>query len=514
MEQLRASGLLLHPTSLPGSFGIGDLGHKAFEWVDFLVDSGQTLWQVLPLGPTGFADSPYACLSAFAGNPLLISLEKLVEMDVLSATDIAAPPDFPAERVDYGAVIDFKMPLLQKAAQAFLHAPAAQQAMYYRFCIDNESWLPDFALFMAVKDHFAKVIWYEWEADIALRKPQALAYWKQHLAQEIAIQQVLQFFFFQQWQDLKTYANEHGIQIVGDVPIFVAADSADVWANPDLFYLDSQGRPALVSGVPPDYFSETGQRWGNPLYRWDVMAERGYAWWIARIGAVLHMVDIIRIDHFRGFAAYWEIPASEPTAIKGRWLPGPGDALFEAIEQALGRLPIWAEDLGVITPDVIHLREKFGFPGMKILQFAFDQEALHASFGEYTYNPFLPHNYTSNFVVYTGTHDNDTALGWFTNCAPAERTRAMAYLGCDAHEFNWSLIRAAMASVAGIAIFPLQDVLGLGNEARMNLPGTTGSNWTWRYLGCSLTTEICQRLDKITALYERHPEIENVHAPS
>jgi 4-alpha-glucanotransferase len=502
----RSSGILLHPTSFPGRFGIGDLGDAAYRWIDFLVASKQTLWQVLPLGPTGFADSPYACLSAFAGNPLLISLDEMVKNGELETRDLAHPPHFPEDKVDYGAVIDFKLPLLGKAARAFLsHAGLERRARYDAFCSQNASWLNDFSLFMALKEYHKQAIWYDWEPEIALRQPDAIARWQAKLDEQIAVHKVLQFWFFDQWQGVKAYANEQGILIAGDVPIFVAADSADVWSNRDLFYLNENGCPTLIAGVPPDYFSETGQRWGNPLYRWDVIAEQDYRWWIARMEAILNVVDIVRIDHFRGFVAYWEIPASEPTAIRGRWVPGPQARLFDALKEALGSLPIWAEDLGVITPEVIGLREQFGFPGMKILQFAFDQEALHASFGEYDRNPFLPHNYTPNFVVYTGTHDNDTTLGWFENCTEQERQRAMAYLGCDATEFNWSLIRAAMASVAQTAIIPLQDILGLGPKARMNLPGTSTNNWTWRYRDRMLVMDASEKLGTITTLYERSP---------
>jgi 4-alpha-glucanotransferase len=520
MNWTRSSGILLHPTSLPGQFGIGDLGQAAYRWIDFLAASRQALWQVLPLGPTGFADSPYACLSAFAGNPLLIDLDTLVEAGDLAASDLADPPAFPDQEIDYGAVIAFKMPLLHKAAANFCsRAPAHRRAAFAQFCAGEAHWLDSFALFMALKQHFDQAIWYDWDAGAALRAPEALAHRENELAPQIAAHKVLQFFFFEQWQALKTYANRRGIQIIGDVPIFVAADSADVWANPDLFYLDERGRPTVVSGVPPDYFSETGQRWGNPLYRWDEMARRGYAWWVARMQAVLHTVDIVRIDHFRGFVGYWEIPADEPTAIRGRWVPGPGAAVFEAIEARLGRLPILAEDLGVITPEVIALRERFDFPGMKILQFAFDQDALQASFGADSgidvrqHNPFLPHNYTPNFVVYTGTHDNNTAAGWFDGASAVERQRAVAYLGlagkAGAHPeaFHWALIRAAMASVAVMAIVPLQDVLGLGSAARMNLPGTVGTNWKWR---CTPNTfgpangELAARLATMVDLYERY----------
>jgi len=502
MTYPRTSGILLHPTSLPGRYGIGDLGHEAFAWIDWLAAARQSIWQILPLGPTGFADSPYACLSAFAGNPLLISPDRLIESGDLSTADMQDLPMFSDERVDYGAVIAWKMPLLRRAAQRFLtQATGERQERFRRFCAENAAWLDDFCLFITIKEHFNQRMWTEWEANIALRETQALARWRQ--SKEIALHQVLQFFFWEQWQALKSYANAHGVRIVGDVPIFVAEDSADVWANRDLFHLDETGRPVVIAGVPPDYFSETGQRWGNPLYRWDVMAERGYRWWIERIKNMLDQVDIVRIDHFRGFVAYWEIPAGEPTAVKGRWVAGPGAALFEAIEKELGRLPIWAEDLGVITPEVIGLRERFGFPGMKILQFAFDEDALRASFGNYTHNPFLPHNYTQNFVVYTGTHDNDTALGWFNNSSAEARQKALEYLGCDAHTFNWSLIRAAMASVAHTAILPLQDLLGLGTEARMNLPGTTGNNWTWRCPPEALTEQLAERLAKMTRCYER-----------
>jgi len=505
MDWSRASGILLHPTSLPGRFGIGDLGSEAYRWVDFLAQSGQKLWQVLPLGPTGYADSPYACLSAFAGNPLLISPERMVALGDLDPDDLEGLSETASgERIDYGAVIEAKMPLLQEAARRFLErASPERRADFARFCEENEAWLDDYALFAAAKQYHDNVIWSEWEAGIALRQEAALRAWKDKLAGEIAIQRVLQYFFRAQWLALRAYANGQGIRIIGDVPIFCAHDSADVWANPALFTLDEDGHPTHISGVPPDYFSETGQRWGNPLYRWDKMAARGYAWWVARMQATLDTVDIVRIDHFRGFIAYWEIPADEPTAVHGRWVPGPEAAVFEALEDRLGKLPILAEDLGVITPQVIGLRERFGFPGMKILQFAFDEEALHASFGDYERNPFLPHNYTQSFCVYTGTHDNDTALGWFENCSPAERQRAMSYLGCDEHEFHWSLIRAAMASVADIAIVPMQDVLALGSEARMNLPGTTGDNWTWRCPDGALSAELAARLAEMVALYER-----------
>jgi 4-alpha-glucanotransferase len=504
MDWTRSSGILLHPTSLPGPYGIGDFGPAAYTWIDWLAQARQKLWQVLPLGPTGYADSPYAALSSFALNPLLISPQRLVESGDLAVADLAGAPAFPADHVDYGAVIAWKRPLLERAARRFLaHADSERRDAYDHFCAAHAGWLDAYVLFAALKRQHDDVAWTEWPRDLALYCPGILPRWRARLGPQFAHHRVLQYLAYEQWHALKAYANARGIQIVGDVPIFCAHDSADVWANRELFTLDEDGLPLTVSGVPPDYFSDTGQRWGNPLYRWDVMAERGYAWWIARMRATLETVDIVRIDHFRGFIAYWEIPADEPTAVRGRWVPGPGAAVFEALQNALGELPILAEDLGVITPEVIGLRERFDLPGMKILQFAFDEAALRASFGDYDRNPFLPHNYARQFVVYTGTHDNDTALGWIEHCDPQERAWALAYLGCDGDDFSWTLIRAAMASVADLAIVPLQDVLGLGSEARMNLPGTVGDNWTWRYTEGTLTDALAARLADMVALYER-----------
>jgi 4-alpha-glucanotransferase len=359
---------------------------------------------------------------------------------------------------------------------------------------------------VAAKEQHNLAIWYDWEPELALHQPHAIANWQEQAADRIEVSKVLQFFFFHQWHALKRYANARGIQIIGDMPIFVATDSADVWAYRELFCLDEQGRPTLVSGVPPDYFSETGQRWGNPIYRWDVMAGRGFQWWIARTRAALEQFDILRIDHFRGFVGYWEIPASEPTAVRGRWVPGPGAPFFEALSDSLGDLPIMAEDLGVITPEVVNLLQQFGFPGMKILQFAFDEDALRASFDvDVTdwHNPFLPHNYTSNCVAYTGTHDNETAVGWLQNATPAQKRMALDYLGCTEAEFAQAMIRSVLASVADTAIVPLQDVLDLGNEARMNHPGTVGSNWTWRFQPGALTDQLAGWLAELVALYER-----------
>ena len=495
MRLPRSSGILLHPTSLPGRCGIGDLGEWAFRFVDFLAESGQRLWQVLPLGPTGYGDSPYQSFSAFAGNPLLISLEKLVEEGALAAQVLEAAPRFPSHRVDYGAVIPYKLRVLRESFAHFRRrASSEQQEAFAAFCAAEESWLEDFALFMALKAHHGGVPWDAWERDIAVRQPEAVARWRRALADEIAFQKYLQFQFFRQWAAVKRYANERGIRVIGDVPIFVAYDSADVWAHPELFHLDEAGQPTVVAGVPPDYFSPTGQLWGNPLYRWDVMAEDGYAWWIARLRATLRLVDIVRLDHFRGFVAYWEVPAGAKTAERGRWVKGPGAAFFHAVREALGDVSIIAEDLGVITPEVEALREAFGFPGMKVLQFAFSTGAQ---------NPYLPHNYERNCVVYTGTHDNDTTVGWFRSLPEDERAFCLKYLGTEGREIHWDLIRLAMMSVADTVVIPLQDVLGLGSEARMNYPGRLGGNWTWRYTEGALTEAACERLVELVETYGR-----------
>lgn len=505
MVATRSSGILLHPTSLPGSFGIGDLGQSAYKWIDFLHKSNQTLWQVLPLGPTGYGNSPYASLSAFAGNPMLISIESLVEDGYLSKSVLTGDAHQVFDRTNYDFASSKKVPLLNEAAQDFLkNATAEPKKTYQQFCNKNRFWLDDFAFYTAVKDQFELKAWNNWDKDIALREPKAVEAWKLKCKDEIEIQKALQFFFYTQWKRLKLYANEKWIRIIGDIPVFVAGDSADVWTNRHLFHLDEKGQPTLIAGVPPDYFSETGQRWGNPLYKWDIMHDNGYEWWIKRVSVLLELVDIIRIDHFRGFAAYWEIPASEPTAVKGRWVTGPGTAIFEAINKALGKLPILAEDLGVITPDVIELRDRFSFPGMKILQFAFDEAALRASFGDFVRNPFLPHNYPQTCAVYTGTHDNDTAAGWFTSCNDADREKVLGYLNCCGKAFHWVLIRSAMASVSNFALFPMQDVLGLGSDARMNIPGTSESNWEWRMKATDLRDEDAQQLLGYSKVYERN----------
>ncbi len=491
----RSSGILLHPTSLPGPWGIGDLGPAALRFVDLLQEAGQGIWQVLPLGPTGYGDSPYQCFSAFAGNPLLISPELLLESGHLRPADVTDAPAFPDTYVDYGPVIQFKSSLLTTAFHHWVSRRTPQElARFETFCQQQSAWLDDYALFMALKDAHQGAVWTTWESDIAHRTPAAMAQWRQTLAVEVDRFKYLQYLFFEQWAALHRYAAERGVRIVGDIPIFVAHDSADVWSHPELFALDERGDPLVVAGVPPDYFSATGQLWGNPHYNWKRIAQTGYAWWIERFRSTLELVDIVRIDHFRGFEAYWEVPASEKTAVIGRWVKGPGADLFTAVERALGKLPIIAEDLGLITPPVVELRDRFDLPGMRILQFGF------ASDGK---DSFLPHNYVHNCVVYTGTHDNDTALGWFKSAPEKERQAALAYVGTDGSDFSWDLIRWLLASVADTAVVPLQDVLSLGTEARMNYPSRLGGNWSWRFEDKALTPEIRARLRQMVVSYGR-----------
>jgi len=503
----RSSGILLHPTSLAGPFGIGDLGPDARHFVDFLAAAGQTLWQVLPLGPTGFGNSPYQCFSAFAGNPLLISPRFLVERGWLDSEAIESAPDFPEDEVDFARVIGWKLPLLQAAYRGFSARASAHDRERLDAFIDlNKKWLDDFALFIALKDVHNGASWNRWDPAARQREPEALASWTMRLAEPMALHKFLQFVFFTQWAELRQYARARGVGIMGDLPIYVAHDSADVWANPQYFELDDQGNPTVVAGVPPDYFSATGQLWGNPIYRWDALAQDGFAWWTERFRAALDALDMIRLDHFRGFEAYWEVPAAEPTAVDGRWVKGPGRALFHAAQQALGELPLVAENLGVITPEVEALRNEFGFPGMSILQFAFGSDPQAPT--------FRPHNYPRSLVAYTGTHDCDTTVGWWTSQGRGESTRseediraerefAKQYLNTDGREIHWVFIRALLASVADTVLVPLQDVLGLGTEARMNQPATIGGNWRWRYRASTLKPEIAERLRDLTALYER-----------
>ena len=504
----RASGVLLHPTSLPGGYGIGDLGPGALEFIDLLAAGGQHLWQVLPLGPTGYGDSPYQCFSAFAGNTLLISPDRLIEDGLLTADDVGATFRQPTASIDFPAVIAHRDSLWPRVLERFDAAGAGpMRDRFDRFCRTQASWLNDFALFMAVKAAHGLAPWTTWDADIARRNPSAIARWTERCAREIRQHQLTQFLFFDQWSRIREACHKKSIQIMGDLPIFVAHDSADVWSRQDLFRLHADGRPEVVAGVPPDYFSATGQLWGNPHYRWNEIARTGYAWWIERLRALLSLVDAVRIDHFRGFEASWEIPADAETAVNGQWVRGPGAPLFEAVRSALKleHLPFVAENLGVITPAVETLRQQFGLPGMAILQFAFGTDPQAPD--------FRPHNYPRNLVVYTGTHDNDTTVGWWTGEAGhstrseedirTEREFTTRYLGVTGTPIHWEFIRAVMASVADLAIVPVQDLLGLGSEARMNRPGTASGNWRWRLMPGQLTRDVMKRLGTIAGTYDR-----------
>jgi 4-alpha-glucanotransferase len=491
----RSSGILLHITSLPGQFGIGSFGKEARAFVDFLVDSGQRWWQVLPLGPTGYGNSPYQSLSAFAGNTLLIDPAELIADELLSPEEIAngLPQD---GQVDFEAVWLFKEKLLHQAFENFRRKSSDQlQFEFEKFCADSTWWLDDYACFIALKDDNDGREWSTWDPAIAGRQSSALAREFNRLHEEIRRQKFFQFLFYRQWQALRDYCKSREVRLIGDLPIFVAHDSADVWAHPEYFKLDSDGKPIVVAGVPPDYFSETGQLWGNPLYDWDRLRRDGFAWWIERVRFTLAQVDAIRVDHFRGFVACWEIPAGELTAENGQWVPSPGRELFATLNGTLGKLPIIAENLGVITPEVEGLREASAFPGMRVLQFAFGGDAT---------NDHLPHNYTRDSVAYTGTHDNDTTVGWFAEIADTEAAKVcLDYLDSDGSEINWDFVRAVMASVAEIAIVPLQDVLGLGNEARMNLPASESGNWTWRLSADWMNKTAGERLRRLTELYGR-----------
>jgi 4-alpha-glucanotransferase len=500
----RKSGVLLHPTSLPGPYGIGDLGPEAYKFIDFLIAAGQGLWQVLPLGPTGYGDSPYACYSAFAGNTLLISPERLIEEGLLDAAPSQATKK---PRVDFGEAHKIKDELLRRAYNRYTKTTdTTLRSAFETFAQRHAHWLDDYALFRALKDAHDGVAWNEWDPALIRRTPSAIESAREQYRQEVEAHMFYQFPFFRQWSDLKRYCNERGISVVGDLPIFVAQDSADVWTNPEQFKLDKDGKPLVVAGVPPDYFSTTGQLWGNPLYNWERMQADGFKWWIERVRATLTVVDIARVDHFRGFAACWEIPGGDKTAERGQWVEAPGRELFTAIRKTLGELPIIAEDLGVITPDVVALREEFGFPGMRILQFGFGSDSKNID---------LPHNYVPNVVAYTGTHDNDTTVGWFQSVAGEGSTRTakqieqerkfcMDYLNTEGEEIHWDFIRSVLASVANTAIVPLQDLLGLGTEARMNLPNSTEGNWSWRYEAGALTDELAKRLKELTRLYGRN----------
>jgi 4-alpha-glucanotransferase len=503
----RRSGILLHPTSLPGPFGIGDLGEEAYRFIDFLSSADQSYWQILPLSPTGYADSPYQGLSAFASNPMLISLTKLAEIGHLTDQDLANIPAFSNEQVNFGKVIPYKTSLLEKAFARFqAYASDDQRQSFIRFCTGQATWLDDFSLFMAIKEAQNLRPWYEWDTDIAHRQPQALVRWYGLLKEQIESQKYRQWQFSEQWLSLKRYANQRGIQMIGDIPIFVSLDSADVWANLDLFYIDENLQPTVVSGVPPDYFSKTGQLWGNPLYRWDKMEKNNYAWWIARFRHVFTQADVIRIDHFRGFYNYWEVPGSETTATRGQWFYGPGEKLFDAVTTTLGDIAIIAEDLGDFNTEsragVDALQAKYGYPGMKVFQFAFDGGPN---------DPFLPYNISHECVMYTGTHDNNTTIGWYQQLTKKELKRVLQYLGTDGSDIAWDLIRVVWSSVANTAIAPIQDLLRLGHEARMNTPATCGApNWCWRMQPGVLTDELATKLRGLTNIYGRTNNLSNL----
>src|SRR5215469_14383239 len=475
MTSERVSGILLHITSLPAYGGIGDFGPAAFAFVDFLAAGKHRLWQVLPLNPTGYGSSPYSALSAFAGNPLLISVERLVDAGWLTPDRIEGLPGHNGP-CDFERAFDAKRPLVEEAAANFLdRASSEERARFQRFAQDNIAWLTDWAIFAVLRRRFDYSGWITWPAEYALRQPDAMTALLNESGRDIAVEQVIQFFFSEQWNALRSYCAERKIKILGDVAIFVSYDSADVWTHPEVFELDDERRPLRVSGVPPDYFSPTGQRWGNPLYRWGLMRERGFDWWVARIRRALALYDVIRLDHFRGFEAYWSIPADEETAIYGQWVKAPGHELFHRLKEVFGNLPFVAEDLGLITPEVDELREHFGMPGMRILQFGFSDRGAHQ---------YLPHRYVQNTVAYTGTHDNNTTLGWWREGASdVERANVQTYLQTIEHEGEivWAMMRAAARSVANLCVFPMQDVLHLGSEARMNTPSAGEGNWTWRY---------------------------------
>jgi 4-alpha-glucanotransferase len=492
---MRLGGILLHPTSLPGPDGIGDLGEAVFQWLDWLHEAGCQVWQVLPLGPTGYGDSPYQSFSAIAGNPLLVNLHKLITDGLLTSEDFNDKPDFPHDTVDFGEVIQYKDRLLHLAWQRFrLGCGEHLRKDFSYFCEENAGWLGDYALFMALKGYNDGKPWIEWDQKLRRRQSNTLARSKEEFKGSIEDHCFRQYIFFQQWKAVLSKAHELGIRIIGDVPIFVAQDSCDVWAHQELFFLDEDGSPTVVAGVPPDYFSVTGQLWGNPLYRWKRLRAGGYNWWIRRLEAVFKMVDIVRLDHFRGFEAYWEIPASAPTAETGHWVKGPGRHFFTKLKERFSKLPLIAEDLGVITPEVEELRDAFELPGMKVLQFAFDEGSD---------NEFLPHNYPKHCVVYTGTHDNDTSRGWFESASEAVQAFCCRYLDRDGENITWDLIRTAWSSVAEISVAPLQDFLDLGTEARMNFPGREQGNWAWRVRDDALSIQLAEQIRELNQVYGR-----------
>jgi 4-alpha-glucanotransferase len=494
----RATGILLHPTSLPARDGIGDFGSAAYAFADFLHSAKQGLWQVLPLGPLGYGNSPYSATSAFAGNPLLISLDRLAERGWIDRQRLHQLPER-GGAVEYEAIFPRKLPLVAEAARNFTKTAAGSaRARFDEFCRQNAWWLDDFVLFDELRSRHKLAPWNEWPRELAHRDPEAIKKARAELAPDLAMRSAIQFAFYEQWRALRHYCAERSIRIVGDIAIFVNYDSADVWTHPELFRLDANRNPEVVSGVPPDFFSQTGQRWGNPLYRWDVMKQTGYQWWIDRLRWVTHTCDYIRLDHFRGFDQFWEIAASEPTAIHGKWVDGPKEDLFLKVREALGGLPFFAEDLGYITPSVNALRERLQIPGMAVLQFGFGDIGAHI---------YLPQRFTKDKVVYTGTHDNDTLVGWWTSGASdQERRHAEAYFGRPADGMHWAFIRAAQASVASLSVVPLQDVLGLGSEGRMNTPSLYGGNWKWRFDAAMLTAELAEKLARLAEITDRLPQ--------
>lgn len=504
MNDARASGLLLHPTSLPGGHGIGDLGPAARAFVDRLADAGQTLWQILPLAPTSAGNSPYSALSTFAGNPLLISFDDLVAEGLADGTLVAGLPAHNGDRVDFAEVIPRKLAALNEVCASFLRRPADDELWsdFELFRAKHEAdWLEEYALYTALKQRHRDKPWWEWNVPYATREPIALAEARHTLGGEVRRIKVQQFLFFRQWEALRAHAHARGVRIVGDIPIFVAGDSADVWSRRDLFELDAAGRPTVVAGVPPDYFSATGQLWGNPLYRWDAHRAEGFAWWHKRLAKTLELVDLVRVDHFRGFESYWEIPAGEPTAVNGRWVKAPGFELFQSIRDRFGELPIIAEDLGVITEEVEHLRDHFALPGMRVLPFEWGED-FHPERSDSGRHP-------ENRVFYTGTHDNDTILGWFASLGGADSEvgrRILAHLGSDGMAPHWDFIRYALATNARLVVVPVQDVLGLGSEARMNTPGLADGNWGWRLLPGQFGEAEAARLRTLTEATHRVPE--------
>lgn len=499
MNHSRKCGVLLHPTSLPSKYGIGDLGYNAYEFIDFLSSSKQKLWQVLPLNPTGYGESPYQGLSAFAGNPLLICLDKLISIGLLDEQDISNIPTFDEDKIQFSEVKEFKNKLFKRAFTRFKEQE--KNIAYINFIKENNYWLEDYTFFAALKEYFNSLPWNQWEKPIAAREKEAVEYYRKMLKEKIEYHIFLQYTFFTQWMALKRYANDKGIRIIGDLPIYVSYDSSDTWARPELFKLDALGNPTVVSGVPPDYFSETGQLWGNPIYNWNVMEKDNYQWWKERFKALLKITDIIRIDHFRGFEAYWEVPAEEKTAINGQWVKAPGDKLFSNIQEHLGQLPIIAEDLGVITSEVNELKDKFNFPGMKVLHFTLQSKEIEQ---------FSPYHFDKNTVVFTGTHDNDTTLGWYKKLLE-ENSETLEILKKYFHfnknmpekEVCWRFIEIAYQSPSNTAIIPLQDVLCLGSNARMNYPGTVGGNWSWRFKKDSITKDIEEKLHHLAEFYSR-----------